>query len=387
MRLIPSDPDLETVVGRIKDGSIDLQPDFQRGAVWTKPKQQLLIDSILRSWYIPPVHLVRTDEDEQIVLDGQQRLNAVYEFVRGSFAVDGRADPPSPDIEALGGLRYDELPDQVRRRFDRFTIRVFEVVDYQTEEPYELFFRLNQPTPLTSAEKRNAFFGAPREQIAELARSAEQAGMVKERIGYSNARLAYEDVLARFVWTLELNTLGEKVTASRVTERFRHEEPFDNSTMSLAQTATDAFFSAKTLGLKEVRLNRAMTHSWLCFTARAIAAGENLSPLDDFVADVEITRNRMKRSRSEIPEPQIAEIRDERAALLVLNDRATARVNDVSSVVLRDCSLWALYCQRHGCRDSRPELFARVFSGGDVTRALEDEVLSAAADSSWTTIP
>ncbi len=33
MRLIPSDPDIQTVFSRIKDGSLDLQPDFQRGEV------------------------------------------------------------------------------------------------------------------------------------------------------------------------------------------------------------------------------------------------------------------------------------------------------------------------------------------------------------------
>jgi hypothetical protein len=64
MRLIPSDPDIATIVARITDGSLDLQPDFQRGAVWSKAKQRLLIDSILRSWYVPPIHVVRIEEDK-----------------------------------------------------------------------------------------------------------------------------------------------------------------------------------------------------------------------------------------------------------------------------------------------------------------------------------
>ena len=33
MRLIPWDPDVETIARRIKTGDIDLQPDFQRGEV------------------------------------------------------------------------------------------------------------------------------------------------------------------------------------------------------------------------------------------------------------------------------------------------------------------------------------------------------------------
>src|SRR6187402_1945458 len=114
MRLIPSDPDISTIVGRIRDGSLDLQPDFQRGAVWPKPKQRLLIDSVLRNWYVPPIHVVRTPSDEQIVLDGQQRLRAISEFVDGVLTVDGRAEPLSPEIANLHGLHYQQLPEQVR---------------------------------------------------------------------------------------------------------------------------------------------------------------------------------------------------------------------------------------------------------------------------------
>src|SRR4051812_14755666 len=101
MRLFPSDPDIATIVARIRDESLDLQPDFQRGSVWSKQKQRLLIDSILRSWYVPPVHVVRTPNQEQVVLDGQQRLRAIFDFVEGFLTVDGRADPPNSEIAQL----------------------------------------------------------------------------------------------------------------------------------------------------------------------------------------------------------------------------------------------------------------------------------------------
>lgn len=40
MRLLPSDPDIQTIVARIKGGDINLQPDFQRGEVWGSPKKE-----------------------------------------------------------------------------------------------------------------------------------------------------------------------------------------------------------------------------------------------------------------------------------------------------------------------------------------------------------
>lgn len=377
--MIPSDPDLETVVGRIGDGSLDLQPDFQRGSVWTRPKQRLLIDSVVRNWYIPPIHVVRTPEDEQTVLDGQQRLRAIWEFVQGQFGVDGQAEPADDEILALNGLRYFELPAQVKRRFDRFTLRVFEVVDYEPEEPYELFFRLNQPTTLTSAEKRNAFFGVPREQVKTLAEEAERFGMVPDRVGFSSARMAYEDVIARFLWTLEIGTLDEKVTANRITDRYRSDVPFDHVILEWARKSLVRFFAIEALDEPSVRLNKATAHSWLCFVARGARRQELHTDLSRFVLDVERTRASRKRTSSE------GSLRSfENRLFEILNDRATSRVNDVSSVVLRDVVLWAFYIESHPGA-SLPELNAILESAGraEALGELESSLLRAAESVGW----
>src|SRR5262245_60633945 len=107
MQLTPTDPDLETIVRRIGRGDIDLQPDFQRGEVWATSKKQHLVDSVLRNWHIPPIHLVVKKDGRQEVLDGQQRLVAIRDFVDGRFAVDGDLEPYDAEIAALNGLRYD----------------------------------------------------------------------------------------------------------------------------------------------------------------------------------------------------------------------------------------------------------------------------------------
>ena len=57
---------------------MDLQPDFQRGEIWTHQKR--LIDSILMGWRIPPIHVVKSSEIIDEVLDGQQRLAAIRDF-------------------------------------------------------------------------------------------------------------------------------------------------------------------------------------------------------------------------------------------------------------------------------------------------------------------
>ncbi|STM41027.1 Uncharacterised protein [Escherichia coli] len=39
MKINTTDPDLRTIFSRIHEGSLDLQPDFQRAEVWQLPKK------------------------------------------------------------------------------------------------------------------------------------------------------------------------------------------------------------------------------------------------------------------------------------------------------------------------------------------------------------
>ena len=102
-----SEVDLETVVRRIRDEELDLQPEFQRGEVWDLPRRQRLIDSILRDWYVPAVHFVRDEDGEETVLDGQQRLAAIRDFFDGRFRVNGKIEPLDDSISDLDGLKFD----------------------------------------------------------------------------------------------------------------------------------------------------------------------------------------------------------------------------------------------------------------------------------------
>ncbi len=202
--------------------------------------------------------------------------------MRGRFGVDGGTQPTDDAIEGLDGLRYDQLPENVRRRFDRFTLRLFELVDYAPEDPSELFFRLNQPATLTEAEKRNAFFGPAREQVRELTQFAQERGMQPDRIGFSSARLAYEDVIARFVWTVEAGNLGEKVTASRVTARYRSREPFDSDVIGIVEASLADVFGVPCLDDPTIRLNKATAHSWLICAARAFSSDNRFSRFNSY---------------------------------------------------------------------------------------------------------
>jgi hypothetical protein len=338
LRFNTSDPDIATIVRRIEDRkTIDLQPDFQRGEVWSTPKKQRLIDTILRRWHVPPLHLVSKEEGRFDVLDGQQRLTAIRDFVRGAFPIDGTIEPHDEKISALSGLRYAQLPDGVRDEFDSFPIRVFALTDYSPDEPHELFFRLNQPTSLTEAEKRNAFMGGPRNQVKKLVEWAINHGMSAQRVGFSNARMAYDDLLARFLITLEQCTLNEKVTALRITNRYRKLDRFDDNVLETATAALNFLLNLKSLDKSpgQLKPNKATIHTWLCIAAKL----HHHNVLEEAGIPLSETIEWVERSRSS---RHFSQDTKRAQALLVFHDRATSRVADVSSVILRDLTGWML---------------------------------------------
>jgi hypothetical protein len=64
---------------------LNLRPEYQRRLRWTIPQKSRLIESLLLNIPIPPVFLYESDAARYEVMDGQQRLNAVREFIAGGL--------------------------------------------------------------------------------------------------------------------------------------------------------------------------------------------------------------------------------------------------------------------------------------------------------------
>ena len=81
---------IQTIINQIKNvnkrDGIDLQPSYQRGYIWGPEFQDKLLYSIIKGYPIGNISLrVRTDKNAkgamQEVVDGQQRLTTIYNFV------------------------------------------------------------------------------------------------------------------------------------------------------------------------------------------------------------------------------------------------------------------------------------------------------------------
>jgi len=352
MKLAGSDPDLETIYGRIKKKIYNLQPDFQRGEVWSLNKKKYLIDSILRGWHVPPIHIVANKSSELEVLDGQQRLTAIRDFIEEKFAIDGYLEPEEDSILELDGLLYSELPTIVKNNFNGYTIRIFTVSEYNIDEPAELFYRLNQPTNLTSAEKRNAFYGPIRDQIKEIKKLMDDCGFDKDFLGFSNSRMAYEDVISKVFYAVETGSMSEAISSSLIAKRFREPIPLDSILYNKVRDSIVFFSSLKNEITGSVKFNKATFFSWLMFLVQNTEKG-NLKSKDfklEFIKYIQIFENSRYQVKqgtftnhkkpfhefSDLPASHITQIFE------VFNDRAGSRVANPSSVKLRDFIIWFL---------------------------------------------
>lgn len=159
--------DIGTIIQQIDDKKIKLNPEYQRKYRWDDVKSSRLIESLILNIPIPFIYLSNdvdidsdvTDEDGYYsVIDGQQRLTAIKNYLEDKFALTGLGI-----ISDLDGLKFSQLPDFLKRRINDRTInclRIDSTVDETVK--FDVFERLNTGSvQLTSQELRNSTYGGP----------------------------------------------------------------------------------------------------------------------------------------------------------------------------------------------------------------------------------
>lgn len=154
---------------------VRVRPEYQRGTVWKLPQKQGLIDSLLRGYQIPLIYvhleqrakLYGGTETTAWLVDGQQRLAAIYGFLQNEYALpDPRTAKPNsvlpPSVAPIppwAGKKFDELTQEEKDRLRNIELQVVEMTAEHPNEVRDLFIRLQAGTPLTAQEKRDAWPG------------------------------------------------------------------------------------------------------------------------------------------------------------------------------------------------------------------------------------
>jgi Protein of unknown function DUF262 len=150
--------------------ALAVAPEFQRRSVWARPAKAYLIDTLLRGFPVPPLYLrVKQSKDKskviREVIDGQQRISAVLDYLDGKFSLLPSFDAPwaGREVSELSEAEHDRI------RFYPFYCEVFSGIS--DAQVLEIFARLNTySVPLNAQELRNGrYFGFFKQAAYELA--------------------------------------------------------------------------------------------------------------------------------------------------------------------------------------------------------------------------
>lgn len=200
---------------------INTNPDFQRPAVWGLQQKQLLIDTILRDYDIPKLYWrkVSSKPDKYDVVDGQQRLRATWDFFDNQFRLPKNSD----DIDDLkvAGASYDELPDELRMKFDVYPLDIVVLEESDEDEVRDMFLRLQNGTSLKAQEKRNAYRGKMRDFVRNIASQD-----FFKKVGFTDSRFTYDHIAAQLI-CLELGGNPVNVKNNDLNKMYLDNEDFD----------------------------------------------------------------------------------------------------------------------------------------------------------------
>lgn len=133
----PTSKKISDLVDLIKRERLILQPEFQRNLVWTAKHKEAFIDTILRGLPFPEIYIAQkgvdldTLETQEVVVDGQQRLSSICEYIESSSFCK--------TIK-----KYTELTPEEKRAFLNYDVTIRDLKDASSEIIKDIFRRINQ---------------------------------------------------------------------------------------------------------------------------------------------------------------------------------------------------------------------------------------------------
>lgn len=151
-----SDLSLDSIASMVSEDAINIKPTYQRRDRWDIPRQSALIESFLLNIPVPPIYLAEDEYGKYSVIDGKQRITAIYNFINKGMKLESLEK-----FKELEGYTFNRLPAQLNNALKiRPYLRVITLLKQSDPNlKYEVFNRLNTGgIKLLPQEIRNAAY-------------------------------------------------------------------------------------------------------------------------------------------------------------------------------------------------------------------------------------
>ncbi|WP_199619875.1 DUF262 domain-containing protein [Paenibacillus alkalitolerans] len=161
-----------------KDQKLIIDNSYQRRKVWMTKDNVRLIETILLNWIIPEIFLwpadINPDTGNTIthIVDGQQRINAIIDFISGEYKLQERyLLTPVKDRIEFTNMTFSELSPELKKHIWMYSMSIVNIDRNCTiDDIKRMFYRLNLTDySLNEQEKRNSLdndFGNTSKELA-----------------------------------------------------------------------------------------------------------------------------------------------------------------------------------------------------------------------------
>jgi hypothetical protein len=205
----------------MREKSIVVNHDYQRSErVWPPAARSYLIETILLGYPMPKMSIyqttdLKTKKTRKEIVDGQQRSQAIYDFLEDRLRMSGKGQ--------FAGKVFSQLDQDQQQRFVDYALTVDVFVGANSEEIRQVFRRMNSYTiPLNPQEKRHAthqgeFKWFIVEMTERYADALKQLGVFSER---QLSRMSDATLFSDIVYTL---SVGIKSASESNLDKFYQE--------------------------------------------------------------------------------------------------------------------------------------------------------------------
>jgi hypothetical protein len=151
----PTTKDIGLLHQLYESGQLTLAPEFQRNSVWPSAAKAYLIDTILNDRPIPLLFFQRTTSPQSgrqtyTVIDGQQRLRAIFEFLDDRYRLANGSKKYSKK-------RFSEIASEFQDQITNYDLIIQEISGYSDNDIRDMFVRINRyVVQLSPQELRHA---------------------------------------------------------------------------------------------------------------------------------------------------------------------------------------------------------------------------------------